>query len=306
MQSKPLSLARPDTRLSLPAYILIIGAMKSGTTTLFQHLASHPQICPSKIKEPSFFATDECWAMGAAWYESLFDFDSSRHVYALDGSTDYTKFPFCTGVCDRVASSTSAKIKMIYIMRHPLRRIESHAKWVAKTGREVWRNDSPRLDHSLDAGISPVSIAISRYAYQLEQYKSYYDRGDLLLLTLEELSLEPVNTLQRVFKYLDLDPSDKIADTGIMNKGSADKTSIHPLWSAAVKIPGLLPVVKTFIPNTVRDFLKEKTRVTKRVEGRYKLTGAEELTLLETLKDDLEKLQKTYNIDISRWWSIDI
>jgi hypothetical protein len=35
---------------------LIIGAMKSGTTTLFDYLCLHPQIYASPVKEPSFFS----------------------------------------------------------------------------------------------------------------------------------------------------------------------------------------------------------------------------------------------------------
>lgn len=195
---------------------------------------------------------------------------------------------------------------MIYIMRHPLRRIESHAKWVAKTGREVWRVDSPRLDHSFDAGISPVSLAISRYAYQLDQYKFFYDQGDLLLLTMEEMYLDPVATLQRVFSHLDIDPNHKIASDIVLNRGSAHKTAIHPLWSAAVRTPGLQPVVKMLMPKSMRDFLKNKTSVTTNVQGRYNLLPAEESELLELLKDDLNILQDRYGIDVSRWWSIEI
>ena len=33
-------------------FAFIIGAMKSGTTSLFEILSQHPQVCPSKIKEP--------------------------------------------------------------------------------------------------------------------------------------------------------------------------------------------------------------------------------------------------------------
>ena len=38
---------------------LIIGAMKCGTTTLFNHLACHPQLAASRVKEPSFFCGDD-------------------------------------------------------------------------------------------------------------------------------------------------------------------------------------------------------------------------------------------------------
>lgn len=36
-------------------YILICGVQKAGTTSLFQYLADHPDICPSSVKETGFF-----------------------------------------------------------------------------------------------------------------------------------------------------------------------------------------------------------------------------------------------------------
>lgn len=295
----------PD-ELGLPAYIFIIGAMKSGTTTLFEHLANHPQICPSTPKEPGFFATEECWAMGAAWYDSLFDFNPAHHAYALDGSTDYTKHPFCSGIVERLNQNSSTKIKMIYIMRHPLRRIESHARWVATTGKEVWQNKSPRPDHSLDGGVSPVSLAVSQYASQLDQYKDFYERGDILLLTMEEMELDPVATLRRVFNHLDVDTNHEINIGSIQNKSNSKKTTLNPLWSAAANIPSLLFVIKAIVPNSVRKFLRKKTGVPLNIQGRFNLLPTEEEKLLGLLKDDLKKLQNHYGVDIRRWWSLEV
>ena len=48
----------------MDSYILIIGAMKSGTTSLFATLAQHPQIAPAHPKEPGFFAFEDVNAQG--------------------------------------------------------------------------------------------------------------------------------------------------------------------------------------------------------------------------------------------------
>lgn len=36
-------------------YLLIIGAMKCGTSSLYDYLSGHPQLCPALIKEPEYF-----------------------------------------------------------------------------------------------------------------------------------------------------------------------------------------------------------------------------------------------------------
>ena len=45
-------------------FALIIGAMKSGTTSLFYYLTEHPEIAEAKDKEPHFFADDDKFAKG--------------------------------------------------------------------------------------------------------------------------------------------------------------------------------------------------------------------------------------------------
>ena len=105
------------------SYIIIIGSMKSGTTTLFEVLASHSQIAPAHPKEPGFFAFEPIWQKGYDWYHTLFDFDPARHRYRLEASTDYTKAPFVTGVWERMQAEPGKRFKLIYVMRDPVTRM---------------------------------------------------------------------------------------------------------------------------------------------------------------------------------------
>ncbi len=43
--------------MPLPTF-LIIGAAKSGTTSLYEYLSLHPEVFMSEIKEPKYFAWD--------------------------------------------------------------------------------------------------------------------------------------------------------------------------------------------------------------------------------------------------------
>jgi len=52
----------------LPSFLLI-GAMKSGTTTLYWYLREHPDVFMTSPKEPNFF--NDHWHRGVGWYERL-------------------------------------------------------------------------------------------------------------------------------------------------------------------------------------------------------------------------------------------
>lgn len=284
-------------------YVLIIGAMKSGTTTLFSMLGQHPQISPAAPKEPGYFAFDHVFDRGLDWYDGLFDFDTERHVYRLDGSTDYTKVPFVTGVRDRMASVPDARFKVIYIMRHPLRRIESHARHVQRTLKEIGQTISPRVDHSLDAGVSLQSLAIGRYAEQLDAFEDLFDQGDVFLTSLEALKENPEETLTSLYSFLDLPaPADGLQVTQ-KNPGQG-RVQLRKSWSKLVSNKVALAVAKSVLPKTLRTRIKESFRRKVVVEGRFALTQEEERALLLLLIDDLRRLQSRYGFDVERCWGI--
>jgi len=54
------------------ADFIIIGAAKSGTTTLCDRLGEHPEIFVSTPKEPKFFSIDDNYKKGVAEYEKIF------------------------------------------------------------------------------------------------------------------------------------------------------------------------------------------------------------------------------------------
>ena len=82
-------------------YVLIIGSMKCGTSSLYTSLVRHPEICPCTKKEPEFFTFDTKHDFP---YEQLWEFDSQRHRYVIEASTGYTKFPMRTSVPQRIKS----------------------------------------------------------------------------------------------------------------------------------------------------------------------------------------------------------
>lgn len=284
--------------IEMKDFVLIIGSMKSGTTTLFDLLAEHPEIAPCEPKEPGFFAFEEQWAKGFESYEKLFEFDPDRHKYCLEGSTDYSKFPHCERVAARLAESAPRRFKLIYLMRHPLRRIESHARHTQRTRREIGRLVSPRQDHSLDAGISPVSLSASSYATQLDQFGAAYAAGDLLLLSFEELVGDQGATMRRVFEFLGLTEA-RVEMTHSNAAGGAPQPV--RLWRQLGRLRPLVAFVKLVLPVKARRALRRKFSRKKVVRGRFRLTSDEERQLLDQLAPELQRLRDHYGFDTRCW-----
>lgn len=182
-------------------FVLIIGAMKSGTTSLYHYLAAHPRIAGCRAKEPNFFADVRKRSRGAAKYYALWpDFDPATHRYALEASTNYTKFPQHRGVAHRIkafAAREGVRFKLIYILRDPADRIESHLAHNIARGRVASDPGEDTMARALE---------ISRYARQLDRYARLFPPKDLLVLDFDDLRADPRALVARCLAFLGLEP----------------------------------------------------------------------------------------------------
>ena len=286
---------------------IVIGAMKAGTTSLVRHLGAHPDVAAASPKEPGYFAFDEVYARGPAWYASLFPIEDREGALALEGSTDYSKFPHARAA-DRIRAF-DGDIRLIYVMRHPLRRMESHAQHTQRARRELGTRDTERLDHSLDGGVSPLSLDATRYAAQIDQYRDFYDDGRLLLTTLERLTCDERNEIRRICDFLNLDPERLPMSMQHANPKPVMryKTRKMPFfWRAAVAIAPLRAAVKAALPEGARMRLRQEARGREAIKGRFKFTEAEEVALLRELAPDLRRLRDEYGVDPETEWGLQV
>jgi len=112
---------------SLPDFI-IIGAMKGGTTSLYDYLNQHPQILPCITKEPYYFS--QFYDRGIKWYKSCF-----THTYVEEFKKKILQKKFLTGegspnyywyphAAKRV-HDTVPNAKIILLLRNPINRAYS-------------------------------------------------------------------------------------------------------------------------------------------------------------------------------------
>ena len=184
------------TNASLPDF-LIIGGMKCGSTSLFEHLKDHPGVSPCKLKEPAFFS-DNNWGKGLKWYASLFE---ETEALKFEASTNYTKHPWWPNVPERIASIVP-NVKLIYIIRHPLTRLRSQVHFNMLQGRLTKKEYA---DPEFWQKVGAMYIDISRYHMQMEQYLKYFDRDRILILKMEDMSSDPRSSLKQITSFLGID-----------------------------------------------------------------------------------------------------
>ena len=279
-------------------FAIIIGAMKCGTTSLFDILSQHHQICASKTKEPDYFTEDRD-DKALDKYLALWNWNQNTHSIALESSVAYSKAPYISGVPERIHHAAIGQHKFIYMLRHPLSRIESQVRHGLFAG---WGK-------SLDNGIPGDAIKYSCYAMQLEEYLSYFSRDSIMLVTLEEFISEPLEVLFRICQFLNIDDSFQFTEV-TETRNSGDFFNAAPNLSRVTQssfgqfiAQKILPVK---IKNIIRDIISKSNKSSNKPSnhGRWQLNSEEKATTLKSLAEDLIKLETEFDVDIQKHWQI--
>jgi hypothetical protein len=274
-------------------FALIIGAMKCGTTSLFNYLSEHPQIALPVFKEPNFFSYDERWNNGREWYFSRWkNWNPQQHKIALEASTNYSKFHSYPQVINRIKSlEQEANFKFIYIVRNPIDRIESHYTYALAAGREKLKSLTKEIDSEL--------IETSKYAKQIQLYYDTFDSNSILILNFNDLKKFPQETIKKVCSFLEINSCYEFKNPTKVYNASQSQIIDVSLWRYLRPIKVLRKVSK--IVSTEN---KQKMRSLlggHKIKSNFELSDFQKNYVLNELNDDLKKLSNKYGVDLSTW-----
>lgn len=218
-----MSTARPavaPAEATHPNFFLI-GAPRAGTTSLWQYLRSHPDVyMPATVagKEPSYFCDlTPPWARAYRTFDtylSLFG-GARRQPMIGDASTNYL-----------VAPESAARIhaqypdaKILAILRNPADRaystyrflcslgLESAASFEKALAREPRRMADERFKREKELlYYAYLYFNSGLYGEELGRYFRVFPREQIHIVLYDDLKKHPLQTVQKVYKFLGVDP----------------------------------------------------------------------------------------------------
>jgi len=295
--------------MAFPNFI-VIGAARSGTTSLHHYLGQHPQVFMCPVKEPNYFAFDgELGELRGPGIGHLIDhsvvdredylalFRAVRDEKAIGEISP--RYMITEGCAERIRQSI-AGVRLIAILRHPVERAWSSFIGHRKDGWETCENfrDAFAAEPSRKAAGQSMGLHFSTglYADQLERYFRQFSRQQIRVVLYEDLLKDPASLMAGLFGFLQVDPDIKV-DVSVRHNPSGEfrNPRIAWLWRNSEKIRR---GVRGAIPESWRN------RAYSHVTGslvRTELPSSLRAEFSEYFRDDIRRLSALIDRNLDHW-----
>ena len=260
--------------------VIIAGAQKAGTTSLYALLDSHPKIAMSVVKEPNRYCID-LWPFFAAHIkphtsrdiEELIAHGKTRHIGLIQSEETYEllfKRPLAnvqyvgeasaSYLCSLDAAREIARhrpaAKIIVILRDPVKRLLSQRTMGERDAKSSISLETAlrreRLERENGKHPYPSLLGSSLYGAALQRFYAQFPDEQILLVDFSELS-EPERLILKIAAFLDIDPQGFTPSMPHRNKSvSARHVGLNQLLVKS----GLKNVIRSLIPQILIDRLK--------------------------------------------------
>jgi len=286
---------------------LIVGAAKSGTTSLYDYLRQHPDIFMPKWKELSFFIGDSFGPLHRVrrpeYYYRVFAKAKDQSAIG-EASTSH----LCDEAAPKLIQEKLGIIKIIIVLRDPVTMAYSLYNHQVRREGETLKTFEAASEAEegriRDSGFRKKCYGwhTNYYYYHrglyFEQVKRYLDtfgKEKVMIFLFEELARDPVHVAQRAFRFLGVDDS-FVPEVKVLNP-AGEILNIPRFWEDA----GLLQKTVSFVFS--RNLIKKMPHLIRNIGRKppepIKPTTASKLR--ERFHDDICRLEQLIGKDLSAW-----
>lgn len=289
--------------------IFLIGAQKAGSTTLYSWLSQHPELdAPESIKDFHFFNSDEYFRKGYQWLESLYN--KSNTKIKINGAVNYIFRP----ELPKKIFEYNDKSKFIVVLRDPVKRAFSAYQYFKKLNKEERSFElaiKEELDNKFESWEEKDDFAYLEHGYyfkQLQNWFQYFDEKNFIILTYEDLFLDPKSFLPKIFSHIGVKDIYFMPELHSKNiSGSVKYKKLNKLVYSRSSILKKLPFylkLKNIIPMHWRGNLKANLKDwnTKKGGESEKITKEDYEQLNSFFKEDSSELSLFLKINLNEQW----
>lgn len=250
-------------KTALPTFF-VIGAAKSGTTTLHDALARHPQVYVPYKKEPTFFASDD-YEKGLPWYLNTYFHGAEPYPARGECSVGYLFWHEKTAARIAKVYERQPSPRIIAILRDPVARAYSAYWHLRHYGGETLSFEEALAaeDERFNQHKEQLNAkGVLRFAYfrggcydqQLRSFLDHFPREQCLFLLTEDLQQDYAGTVKKLFSFLGVESD---VETAARASNAARQVRSHSFYRAIRQPSVLKELVKPLLPQRLRYRLKQ-------------------------------------------------
>ena len=281
----------------------IVGAPKSGTTSLYNYLNQHPEIVMSSQKEPDYFSDYKIQKQGLYYtknridtiekYIKLFDTTKKKVIYG-EASVSYL---FYEDIAKNIKEYNS-DAKIIFLLRNPIDRAFSHYLMDYRLGfvKDTFENIIFKKTNHKDRDLFfQQYLSVGEYAKQIERYLDVFAKKDILIIDYEDFSLDLNITIKRIFSFLNVNdkflPDLKVSH----NKFVVSKNILIRFLYSYSRIRNLISfILPQFLLIYIRHIFFQDW-------NKPQISNKTRTKLKDYFADDIMSLSNILDKDYSRW-----
>jgi len=276
---------------------LIIGAAKSGTTTLHNALGEHPEVFVTPVKETNYFALDPSWrrterfpARTREEYLALFAPGRGR---AARGETS-PLYLERDGVAERIAAELPG-VRLIAILRNPVDRAYSAYRMSLMLKGQPLTPASAFAEAADWLREDSPSVRGGFYARLLRPYLERFPRERLQLVLFDDLVADASGLLRRLYAFLGVDPRFDPPAPAHYNLGGEARVAVLTRLARASRLG---PLLRRAFPS-MRPLLLRAQSAT--VAAPPPLPDRVRRRLVGVYRDDVSALEEVLGRDLGHW-----
>lgn len=293
--------------------LFIVGAPKSGTTSLYAWLSQHPDVFMSQNKEPRYFCDFDPNTKNGPLSDLFFeDYVNEYNEYlelfnnALpsvkwlgESSTDYL---WDEDSAQKIFENTKShgEVKIIIILRDPVSRAFSEHSHLIREGVEdlSFIESLKAEDARYQNNWVPLFFHKKRGMYysQVKKFLDYFGEDSVKIILYDELKHSKNKVFIDLCHYLKIDPV-KISDNIIYNKSGKPRSRL--LFNLERKNNIFKSIIRTITTEKFRNNLK--FRIQSFNLKSIDFTVEDWQYAYNLFKDDIVKTEKLIKKDLSSW-----
>lgn len=285
--------------------LFVVGAAKSGTTSLVDYLNQHPQIYIPSYKEPCKFVDN--FGCNEQEYSALYRGRKERVL--VDASTPYLYAPESA----RAIASEFPEAKILAVLREPVSMAYSFWQYMSAIGSESLtfqeaissEIQEKRRSHAFTREVSGwyadyLYLERARYSAQIKRYLDHYPKQQIKVFLFDDLVSGAADVCDDIIKWLDLEPYSIDVSTVSNEGGSARFGFVNKLRQKRY------PLLKKVLPVQWRAAVRRSTRKFNLKSGdKTPIESALRVALMKNYKSEVEFLGEMIGRDLVKIWGYD-